>query len=77
MECMILSAIVVSLTAAHLNKKWSSVNAHSKVSIIWDKVFKNGPIKICGRQPLKSFTWSILEYVFPFISLLLKGFLRK
>ena len=54
MECMILSAIVVSLTAAHLNKKWSSVNAHSKVSIIWDKVFKNGPSKICGRQPLKS-----------------------
>ena len=21
----------------------------------WDKVFKNGPIKICGRQPLKNF----------------------
>ena len=21
---------------------------------IWDKVFKNGPSKICGRQPLKS-----------------------
>ena len=21
---------------------------------IWDKVFKNGPIKICGRQPLKN-----------------------
>ena len=20
--------------------------------IIWDKVFKNGPSKICGRQPL-------------------------
>ena len=27
----------------------------------WDKVFKNGPSKICRRQPLKSFTWSILE----------------
>ena len=40
----------------------------------WDKVFKNGPCKICGRQPLKtwrdmvylrlssaSFTWSNLE----------------
>ena len=23
--------------------------------IIWDKVFKNGPSKICGRQPLKNF----------------------
>ena len=21
---------------------------------IWDKVFKNGPSKICGRQPLKN-----------------------
>ena len=36
-------------------------------SNIWDKVFKNGPSKICGRQPLKNvsstnFTWSILEY---------------
>ena len=22
---------------------------------MWDKVFKNGPSKICGRQPLKTF----------------------
>ena len=28
----------------------------------WDKVFKNGPSRICGRQFLKNFTWSILEY---------------
>ena len=21
---------------------------------IWDKVFKNGPSKVCGRQPLKN-----------------------
>ena len=27
-----------------------------------DKVFKNGPSKICEEQPLKNFTWSILEY---------------
>ena len=47
---------------------------------IWVKVFKNGPSKICGRQPLKklkwnlqiflrlpftNFTWSILEYFDP------------
>ena len=25
-------------------------------------MFKNGSSKICGRQPLKFFTWSILEY---------------
>ena len=30
---------------------------------IWVKVFKNGPSKICGRQLLKNFTWSILEYI--------------
>ena len=23
---------------------------------IWDRVFKNGPSKICGRQPLKNLT---------------------
>ena len=33
---------------------------------IWDKVFKNGPSKIYGRQPLKIFTWSNLEYFAPF-----------
>ena len=35
------------------------------VGQLWDKVFKNGPSKICGRQPLKNFTWSILEYFVP------------
>ena len=57
---------------------------------IWVKVFKNGPSKICVRQPLKkfegyglpketmslqlleresstNFTWSIHEYLDPFI----------
>ena len=29
------------------------------------KLFKNGQSKICGRQPLKKFTWSILEYLDP------------
>ena len=29
---------------------------------IWVKVFKNGPSKICGREPSENFTWSILEY---------------
>ena len=27
----------------------------------WVMIFKNGPSKICGRQPLKNFTWSILN----------------
>ena len=25
--------------------------------VIWVKVFKNGPRKICGRQPLKTLKW--------------------
>ena len=36
--------------------------------IIWNKVFMNGPSKICGTQPLKNFIWSILEYFIPCIS---------
>ena len=32
----------------------------------WDKVFKNEPSKICGRQPLKNLTWSIFYYFVPF-----------
>ena len=35
--------------------------SRSSYMISWDKVFKNGPSKICGRQPLKNFTWSIIE----------------
>ena len=26
---------------------------------IWDKVFKNGPSKICERQPLKNLKWYV------------------
>ena len=29
-------------------------DAGEKGYFIWDKVFKNGPIKIYGRQPLKN-----------------------
>ena len=39
-------------------------NQYSRV-----KVFENGPSKICGRQRLKNFTWSILEYFVPNIIL--------
>ena len=43
---------------------WYSIKLLNKFSLrgIWDKVFKNGPSKSCGRQPLKNFTLSILEY---------------
>ena len=28
--------------------------AKNELANNWDKVFKNGPSKICGRQPLKN-----------------------
>ena len=31
----------------------SETSTHIVGSIIWDKVFKDGPSEICGRQPLK------------------------
>ena len=34
--------------------------------IIWVKVFKNEPSEICGGEPLKNFTCSILECFGPF-----------
>ena len=40
----------------------SIYNFKVKALYIWKKVFKNGPKKACGRQPLKDYTWSILEY---------------
>ena len=32
--------------------KWKGFNIYK-----WDKVFKNGPREICGRQPLKNVKW--------------------
>ena len=31
-----------------------SLSAGIGLTLKWDKVFKNGPSKICGRQPLKN-----------------------
>ena len=39
-----------------------------KNCFIWNKVFKNGLSEIYRRQPLKNFTWSILEYFVSFES---------
>ena len=39
---------------------------------IWDKVFKNGPSEICGRQPLKNLKWyGLLKHGFFLISFLI------
>ena len=38
----------------------------SKLINIWDKVFKNGPSKICGSQPLKNLRgYGLLLYILP------------
>ena len=29
----------------------------------WDKVFKNGPIKICGGQPFKNLEFEISDFL--------------
>ena len=34
---------------------------HRLVSEKWNKIFKKRPSENCKRQPLKNFTWSILE----------------
>ena len=36
-------------------------NDKNQVSNIWDKVFKNGSSKICGRQSLKNLKWQCLS----------------
>ena len=44
-----------------LNFGWSRKFEFLIFHYIWGKVFKNGPSKICGGQPLKNFSWSILK----------------
>ena len=48
----------------YVRRVQNSLN-NKRVIIDWDKVSKNGPSKTCGRQLLKNFTWSILEYFVP------------
>ena len=47
---------------------WNGLR-REKLELLWkikcDKVFKNGPSKICGRQPLKKFSLSVLEHFAP------------
>ena len=37
--------------------KWTSSRNFKDFTATWVKVFKNGPSKICGRQPLKNLKW--------------------
>ena len=46
--------------------------------VIWDKVFKSGLSKFCGRQPLKSFSgYGLLQHYFVPFDLLFFGNAKK
>ena len=55
--------IIIIITMIIIALFWSETNV---VTIIWDKVFKNGPSKISQRLSSTNFTWSILEYSVPY-----------
>ena len=63
----VISNSVVCLMSPTSSKKGLKKRIDNFHLYLRDKVFKNGPSKICGRQPLKNFTWFILEYLDPFI----------
>ena len=62
----ILSLEVAIVLFLHLYMAFLHHHSPPKYKNIWGKVFKNRPNRICGRQPLKIFTWAILEYFTPF-----------
>ena len=47
----IKSIPLVELLGIHLDDK---LKLNLNMNNIWDKVFKNAPSKICGREPLKN-----------------------
>ena len=49
---------------------------YSANDLIWVKVFKNGPSKIYGRQLLKNFICSNLEYHDPFVTVTTNTFIK-
>ena len=66
-----------ALSQSHTNAMNNCDSKDNYWSILkWDKAFKNGPSKICGRKPFKNlkwyglpkFSWFILEYLDPYVS---------
>ena len=45
----------------------------NSLNIIWNKIFKNGPSEICGRQPLKNLKWYGLPMV-PFTNTVIESY---
>ena len=58
-------AIYGVVSRFHLKIIPLTLNVPIILRLNWVKVFKNGPSKICERQPLKNFTYSILKYLDP------------
>ena len=54
-------------------KKMKKKNTHTHNNHIWDKLFKNVPSKISGRQPLKNIDMVCRPYHFIFF----KGYLPQ
>ena len=55
----------------HFAKRYMSTLNNSP---IWDKVFKNGASKICGRQPLKNEgVWSTLSICLIYLTMLMRA----
>ena len=50
-----------------VRRLWYKIIWETYWTCIWVKVFQNGPSQICGRQPLKNFTWSFFEHLDPFV----------
>ena len=61
----IYSELVNIAISSNVNIEFDVALFLAILMIMWVKVFKNGPSIICGRQPLKYFTWSIVEYLDP------------
>ena len=63
-HCPLFQRIVNSLMSVSMKKEWNNLahftiplnQSHTGI-IIWVKVFKNGPSKVCGIQPLKNLKW--------------------
>ena len=57
-ECSLFLYIIG--TTKYVVNRYSWYHFHNNK---WDKVFKNGPNKICRRQPLKNLKWFGLQVV--------------
>ena len=61
-------AFLVTDVAAHMSSKnrWFDVFGKLTGKHIWDKVFKSGLSKFCGKTAFKKFSYSTLEYFVPY-----------